>query len=614
MRLRFVWQILPAFFSLILLTLLLLTWLFARNLSTFYLEETAAGLEARARLAAFQIADSFALDHSDRLDELSIHLSRETGTRFTFVLPSGAVLADSLESPELMENHALRPEVAIALTGTIGQATRYSNTVHKNMMYVAIPVHHQDQLVGVVRAALPVTTIDQTLGIVYRQIIVSGIVVMLIATLIGTYISRRISRPLEEMRRGAERFARGELTERLRIKGSIEITALATAMNTTAYELDQRMRTVVRQHNEQEAVLASMVEGVLAVDTSERIIRINRAAATLLGVSAEEVKGRSIQESIRKADLQRFVRRALSARDPVEGDIVLHGNEDLYLQAHGSLLRGESGQELGALIVLNDVTRLRRLENVRRDFVANVSHELKTPITAIKGFVETLQEGAIADPDSASQFLEIMMRQADRLNDIIDDLLILARIEQDSDQQELPLVEMSLAPVITAAVQASANLAAEKQLQIESFCPAALRAPINAPLLEQALINLLTNAIKYSPEQGRVLIETAQSDRFVTISVRDWGCGIDKVHLPRLFERFYRADKARSRKLGGTGLGLAIVKHIAQAHGGEVSVTSTPGEGSTFSLQIPLKAQHHNSLSPATTVQASPKTPPDQED
>lgn len=613
MRLRFLWQILPSFLFIILLTLALLTWLFSRSLSEFYLEQTSAGLESRARLAAFQVADSFGTGHFDQLDNLSILLGEETATRFTFILPSGVVLADTLEHPALIENHSSRPEVAVALDGNIGRSTRYSNTVHKMMMYVAIPLRIDDQLVGVVRAALPVTAIDHALDVVYQQIIVSGALVLLLAAAVGIFISRRISRPLEKMRQGAEFFARGDLSKRLRVEGVQEIAALATAMNSMAHELDQRMRTVVRQHNEQEAVLTSMVEGVLAVDTSERIIRINRAAAALLNVSPDEVKGRSIQEAIRKADLQRFVRRALSARDPVEGDIVLHGNEDLYLQAHGSLLRGESGQELGALIVLNDVTRLRRLENVRRDFVANVSHELKTPITAIKGFVETLQAGAIADPEHATQFLEIVMRQADRLNDIIDDLLILARIEQDSDQQELPLIEMSLATVIEAAVQACANLAAEKQLHIEHFSPIALSARINAPLLEQALINLLTNAIKYSPQQGKVLIEASRSDRKITISVRDWGCGIDKIHLPRLFERFYRADKARSRKLGGTGLGLAIVKHIAQAHGGEVTVTSTPGAGSTFSLQIPIWTQTNNAL-PAATVQTTHSTFPDKED
>lgn len=589
MRLRFLWQILPSFFVVILLTLLLLTWLFSRTLSDFYLEELAVGLEARARLAAIQIGDSFAPDQIDILDRLSVRLGEETATRFTFILPSGAVLADSLEQPARMENHAQRPEVAMALSGQVGRTTRYSNTVNRTMLFVAVPVLVQGELIGVVRAGLAVTAIDQALHVIYRQILLSGAIVMLLATIVGIFLSRRISRPLEAMRQGAERFARGDLSERLAIKGAEEIAALATAMNTMAFELDERMRTVVRQHNEQKAVLASMVEGVLAVDTSEHIIRINRAAANLLGVTPEEVQGRSLQEAIRKADLQRFVSRALTTRDPVEGDIVIHGVETLYLQAHGTLLRGESDQELGALIVLNDVTRLRRLENVRRDFVANVSHELKTPITAIKGFVETLQEGAIREPDSAGQFLDIIVRQADRLNEIIDDLLILARIEQNSDEGELPRTTMLLTTVVEAAVQACTRMADEKQIRIEQYCPAELSCRINAPLLEQALVNLLTNAIKYSHDQGRILIEALRTNTRITISVRDWGCGIDQIHLPRLFERFYRADKARSRKLGGTGLGLAIVKHIVQAHGGEVTVTSTPGQGSIFSLQLPCK-------------------------
>lgn len=600
MRLRFLWQILPSFFVIILLTLILLSWLFSRALNTFYLEETAIGLEAQARLTAVQIADSFDLDHIDTLDALSIRLGKETATRFTFILPSGTVLADSLENPVLMENHAQRPEVAAALKGQTGRSTRYSNTVNKTMMFVAVPVTEQGALLGIVRVALEVSTIDRARRLIYRQIAVSGALVLLLATAVGVFLSRRISRPLEAMRRGAERFAQGDLSERLPVQGAEEIAALATAMNTMAFELNERMRTVVRQHNEQKAVLTSMVEGVLAVDTKERIIRINRAAATLLGVTPAEVQGRSIQEAIRKADLQRFVSRVLSTREAVEGDIVLHGAKDLYLQAHGTLLRGESNQEFGALIVLNDVTRLRRLENVRRDFVANVSHELKTPITAIKGFVETLQEGAINDPNSAGRFLDIIVRQADRLNEIIDDLLILARIEQGSDQGDLPLTRMPLNTVIEAASQACAKMASEKQVALDSYCPGTLQAQINAPLLEQALINLLTNAIKYSPEKGRVLIEAAGTDRRITISVRDWGCGIDQIHLPRLFERFYRADKARSRKLGGTGLGLAIVKHIVQAHNGEVTVTSTPGQGSIFSIHIPCNRVVETATSPPT--------------
>jgi two-component system phosphate regulon sensor histidine kinase PhoR len=360
-------------------------------------------------------------------------------------------------------------------------------------------------------------------------------------------------------------------------------------MNQMAAHLDDRIRTVLRQRNEQEAVLASMVEGVLAVDLEERILRLNRAAGRLLGVRPEQAEGRRIQEVVRKADLQRFVARALANREPVEGDIVLRDAEEgeRFLQAHGTVLRGAQGQEIGALIVLNDVTRLRRLETLRRDFVANVSHELKTPITAIKGFVETLLDGAVADPDDAQRFLQIITRQADRLNAIIDDLLDLSRIEQEAEKGGIPLARGALRPVLEAAVQACSMSAREKPLQIVLHCSGELAAQINAPLLEQAIVNLLTNAIKYSEPAGRVVVDAAQFGDKVMVKVQDWGCGISPEHLPRLFERFYRVDKARSRKQGGTGLGLAIVKHIVQSHGGEVVVHSTPGQGSTFTLILP---------------------------
>jgi two-component system, OmpR family, phosphate regulon sensor histidine kinase PhoR len=590
MRVRLLWQLLPSYLLVILLTLFLLSWLFTRSLSDFYLEETAADLEARARLAAVQIAGRFDPLQAAGLDPLSVRLGEETGTRFTFILPSGEVLADSLEEPERMENHAGRQEVAAALAGEVGRATRYSDTMEKTMMFVAVPVRgEEDEITGIVRAALPVTAINRTLHLVYQRIVLSGALVMLLAAAVSVLVGRRISRPLEAMRLGAERFARGDFSERLSAEGAEEIGALAAAMNSMVQELDERMRTMVRQHSEQEAVLSSMVEGVLAVDTEERILRINRAAAALLGVRPDEVQGRRIEEAIRKADLQRFVTRALNARNQPEGKIVLHDTEDLYLQAHCTVLRGEDGEEFGALVVLNDITRLRRLENVRRDFVANVSHELKTPITAIKGFVETLQDVALEDPDHAQRFLEIIVRQADRLNAIVDDLLALSRIEQGVEQGGLPLTVMPLRPVLEAAIQGCTLIADEKEIKVNLFCSSDLAARINAPLLEQAVVNLLTNAIKYSHPQGKIAIEAARWHDRITIRVQDWGCGIEKEHLPRLFERFYRVDKARSRAQGGTGLGLAIVKHIVQAHGGEVVVHSTPGHGSTFSLHLPLR-------------------------
>jgi two-component system phosphate regulon sensor histidine kinase PhoR len=455
-------------------------------------------------------------------------------------------------------------------------------------MYVAVPMTVKEGLAAVVRTAIPVTAMDRTMNEIYWHLARAGLLIAFVAAVLSLIVSRRISRPLEEMERGARRFARGELGRRLPIAGSEEIAALAEALNQMAAQLDERLRLVVRERNEREAMLGSMVEGVLAVDTAERIIRLNRAAARLIGVSAAEVQGRSIQEVVRKVDLQRFVRQILQEEGPVEGDLVMHSDEgERFLQAHGTRLRGDQGQQIGALIVLNDVTRLRRLENLRSEFVANVSHELKTPVTAIKGAAETLLSGALEDPKGAERFIGIVAKQADRLGAIIDDLLALSRIEQEAGLEGVVLEEGSLRPVLEGAMQTCAMAASEKNIRINLFCVPELRARINAPLLEQAVVNLLTNAVKYSDKGGRIVVDASLHADRVMIKVQDFGCGIDPQHLPRLFERFYRVDRARSRALGGTGLGLSIVKHIVQSHGGEVVVNSIPGKGSVFTIILP---------------------------
>jgi two-component system phosphate regulon sensor histidine kinase PhoR len=290
-------------------------------------------------------------------------------------------------------------------------------------------------------------------------------------------------------------------------------------------------------------------------------------------------------------DLQNFVKATLSGQELVEREIVLYADTDQILNGHGTALRDEEGRRMGGLIVLHDVTRLKKLENMRRDFVANVSHEIKTPITAIKGFTETLHDGAIKNPKDAVRFLKIIDRHVDRLEAIIEDLLSLSRIEGEEKNREIELKEGSIGEVLKAAQQICHAKSAEKNIRVLLNCDEGLAAKINAPLLEQAIVNLLDNAVKYTGEGGTIILEGHQEGNEVVINVIDQGCGIEKEHLPRIFERFYRADRARSRQMGGTGLGLAIVKHIIQAHRGRVSVESTPGNGSAFTITLPLGGQ-----------------------
>jgi two-component system phosphate regulon sensor histidine kinase PhoR len=579
------WQLFPSFVVVTALSLAAVTWYATSSLRDFYQGEVRADLEARARLLEEQV---LACLDTRAVDALCKDLGKRSATRITVILKSGKVVGDSEEDPAEMENHATpdRPEVVAALGGTVGTARRHSATLDKNMMYLAIPLKRGDAVIGTVRTALPLTAIDATLEGVHRRLAWAGLAVGVVAALLSMWISRRVSKPLGEMKRGAEGFARGELDSRLAVPETEELASLAEAMNQMATQLGERLRTITEQRNEQEAILASMVEGVLAVDTEERLISINRAAAQMLAVDLPAPEGRSIQEAVRNVALQRFVARTLSEPGPTEGEVVLTGDREVVLQAHGAALRDVQGHRTGAVIVLNDVTRVRRLENVRRDFVANVSHELRTPITSVKAAVETLLDGALSSPDDARRFAGIIAKQVDRLNALIEDLLLLSRIEQDKEPG-ISLERSELGHILQSAVQTCSAKAAEKSVSVAVQCRDDLAATVNPPLLEQAVVNLVDNAVKYSEPGSLVEVTATGSGQEILIAVTDRGCGIEKEHLSRIFERFYRVDKARSRKLGGTGLGLAIVKHIAQAHHGQVTVESTPGQGSVFTIHLP---------------------------
>lgn len=437
-------------------------------------------------------------------------------------------------------------------------------------------------IISLAALGLVVRLVDNTGG----RVIVGGLMVAALAWAASWLVARTAGAPMRYIKHAVDRFAGGDWDYRLLAPDSQEMVETADALNDMALRVKRSMAALARRLHEQEAVLTSMVEGVLAVDTEQRVISVNAAAAKLLGASPAEIEGRGLQEVVRNADLRRFVFSALACDRPIEGNLVLRGPRDQVLQANGTALRDAAGRGIGAVIVLNDVSRLRQLENIRRDFAANVSHELRTPIASIKGFVETLLDGALAQPEEAERFLQIIARQADRLNTIIEDLLSLSRIEQEAQRGEILLSPGRLCEVIQAAIRDCADRAAQRQIEIKLDCPTDLRANINAALLEQAIINLLDNAIKYSEPPNTVEVSCRTEDAEVVIAVTDHGCGIAEEHLPRLFERFYRVDKARSRKLGGTGLGLAIVKHIVLAHHGQVEVASVVGQGSTFSIRL----------------------------
>jgi len=571
----------------ILLSLVAVTWLASNSMRDFFLDKTKDDLQARALLF-----ENFILDHVEPLDEQSIdRLCKKIGpsafTRLTVILPSGKVIGDSEEDPKRMDSHIDRPEILDAMEKDVGVSTRYSPTLGKQLMYVAVPLKRNTRTMAFVRAAIQVDSVDMDVAAIQVKIAFSGLVIAGLATLLSLLVSHRIRRPIEQIRRGAESFSRGDFEHLLPVSAIKEIADLSETLNTMAQKLQKTVSTITEQRNELGAVLSSMAEGVLAVDMEERILGMNHAASVIFECDPRQVQGRTIQEVIRHPELQSLVTKALAGEGDVERDVVLYSKEKRVLNGHATLLRDGEGNRVGVLVVLNDITRLRKLENIRKDFVANVSHEIRTPITAIKGFVETLRDGAMQSPQEAARFLGIIQNHVLRLESLVEDLLSLSRIEEETEKEAILLEEKPLREVLEGALQLCQVKAEPKQIRMELSCRADVVASINASLLEQAVVNLLDNAVKYSEQGKSIWVQTDATPQETLIRVRDEGCGIEKQHLERLFERFYRVDKARSRKLGGTGLGLAIVKHIMEAHGGRVSVESQAGRGSTFTLHLP---------------------------
>lgn len=586
------WYVYPPFLLIIITALIAVNLYSSKTFRALYITQLTADLELTARIIGSQLSENTETNVS-QYNHFKEAFQTVDGRRLTIISADGTVHTDSIGHAASMENHKERPEIVTALQGAIGQSERYSVTTKQNMLYVAVPIVRNNQVQFVVRLAMPLTLVNAELQTLNKQIILTACLIAILAGLLSWWLTRRVSRRLKDILEGAEHFASGHLGFRLQMPRSHELARLADAMNTMAGQLDERIRTIIAQRNQLDAVLSGMSEAVVAFDLDERILFLNSAAETICNVQQWAVQGKTITEAIRNSQFQNIVTRVISERTSLRGDILAGANRERLLEVHGSVLNDETGEVIGGLLVLNDVTELRRLENIRKDFVANVSHELRTPITSIKGFVETLLAECSPDEknlNNQKRFLTIIQRHADRLNQIIEDLLSLSRIEQQTSNEQLPTEIIKFSEVIDRAINLCEQNANAKEISVTRTCREELRGQVAASLLEQALVNLIDNAIKYSDEKSEVRIEANETESEIILSVHDSGCGIPREHHDRLFERFYRVDKARSRKVGGTGLGLAIVKHISHALGGYPSVVSTVGKGSTFAIHLPRKS------------------------
>lgn len=549
-------------------------------------------LLAWAALLENEAAKAILSNEPSRADNFCKELRKGNDVRVTLILPDGRVVGDSLGDPAGMNNHADRPEFIEAVKSGSGTSTRPSPTLGRELMYVALRVDNNGQLLGVLRTAWPLDAADEDIAI-FRKHIWGAAIMMLALLLAATYLlSRHFTRPLEELRELAERYAEEDFSRKPHAYSVWEFEQLAHVLTKMARQLDERLKGLVNERNERGAILSSMREGLLAIDQNDRILEINRATEQLLNVSVVQPIGMLVPEAVRNADLVRFLGELRREPQNVSQEHLIKVDENRHLQIKSSPLLDLQGNQAGRLLIIRDVTRLLRLESLRQEFVSNVSHELRTPITSIQGFIETLRDGAIHEPENATRFLDIIKRQADRLGAIIEDLLALSRIETAEGNESLQKTRCSLPALINTVIQGLTFRIEQKRLRVTVDCPEGFMVQANAHLLEQAISNLLDNAVKYSPEGEQIIIRVKRHNGEFSLRVIDRGAGIDPKHHSRLFERFYRVDRARSRELGGTGLGLSIVKHIAQTHNGSVHIESEPGEGSTFIIRMPIATDH----------------------
>jgi two-component system phosphate regulon sensor histidine kinase PhoR len=537
-----------------------------------------------AELVANISASSFA-DPAQQvnLNVVAQTIGAEINTRITFIALDGTVLGDNDQTAASMENHATRPEVQAALAGNIGQDTRYSTTLREYMMYAAVPVLSQGQKIGVARVALPLTTVESSVNSEVLTIITAVVIAAILFILIAALIARMITKPVRQITKAAVGITAGNLGQQIEIRTNDEIGRLAHAFNEMSQNLKTTIAAIVDERGNLATVLTNLTDGVVMTDAEEKLLLTNPAAERLFNFKKENVNGQPLIEAVHDYEIDEIVKKCLSTTH----------EQTAQLETNGRFIRViavpiTTGRSYSTLVLFQDLTELRNLQTMRRELIGNISHDLRTPIAGIKAMVETLQDTAIDDKQVALDFLTRINGEVDRLTQMVTELTELSHIE--TGKAELRRVPTNLNYLIEEVVGQMRPQAESKPVTITTDFNSNLPViKVDKDRIRQTLTNLVHNAIKFNNPGGKVTITTTFDNESAIVSMSDTGIGISKEDLPHIFERFYKADKARSQ--GGSGLGLAIAKHTIQAHGGSISVKSEEGKGTTITFDLPLNTK-----------------------
>lgn len=514
-------------------------------------------------------------------------IARISGARVTLVDAKGNVFADSEKDISGLENHLNRSEIQEARLRGSGRSIRYSQTLSVDMLYVAVPIKTGEEISGYVRLARPLHDVQNAIDKMLQSIFVAMIVGALASLIVALFFAYRLSAPIRTIEHFTQRLRQGRHVGLLMLRTSDETRTLADNINFLVEELESKIRLANEEKSKLMTALTSINEGVLILNHEERIEFISPTLANILSGQYEDLLGKTLLEAFRNLELQKAFQSFKQTRTGDSLEITLGGADPVIMRVSLSQIEGAPGENK-VMVVLHDVTRLKKLERIRTDFVANVTHEIRTPLTAIIGYLETLQDGVLEHPQDAKRFIDIVLKQAQRLNRLVEDLLTISKIELG--EGVLHLEEVSVCEVTENVVSLLEAVAAAKNVFFEIHVPQDLsRISADRDRLHQVFVNVLDNAVKFSPEGGKVTIQAAEKEESLVVTIKDTGAGIPSDEIQRLGERFYRVDKTRSRELGGTGLGLSIVKHLMMAHGGKMKIESQLGRGTEVSLFFPIK-------------------------